>query len=518
MFFEREHCADDSGISRRNLLKGAAFGAAGLAITGALVGCDSQSELESSPQEWDQEADVVIIGAGGTGVVAAIEAASAGASVIVLEKAATAGGSTILSGGCVEAAGTSVQQANGISDDTADRQYQFWIESGEGLSDPDLVRVMADSSANNIEWLMGQGIEYHSLIGVAPIAYVDPDLFELRNHVPGPEGSQAENGGSAKHYFPILLESAQNKGVEFLLDTPAVALVSDVGQGVVGVKAESNGEEISIKARKGVVLATSSYDRNEEMCRAFSPQQLWALETGQPISCITNTGDGIKMAMEIGADLAGIGGTIGMPLPSVGQALAPGIWVNKHGQRFINEASHYAYASRTVFAQEEHLAWAIFDDRTMQESGADLGLTEAEGEEHNPGTMVKANTLKELAELVGLNAKGLESSVAAWNQDVANGEDTLFAKEDGLQVIERGPFYAARLYESSMGALGGVRINPLAQVIDVHGQVIPRLYAGGQVAGGIMGPYYNYSGGGVGLTVCFGRIAGQNVAAEEDSE
>jgi urocanate reductase len=470
------------------------------------------------PEKWDREADVVIVGAGGTGVVAAIEAASAGTRVLVVEKAPVAGGSTILSGGCVEAAGTPVQRAAGIDDDSAEKQYQFWIAAGEGRSDPELVRVMADNSAGNLQWLMEQGIEYHGLMGVTAIAYVDPELFELRNHIPGPAGSPAMNGGAAKFYFPILYQSAEDKGAEFLLETPATSLVRDPEKGVIGVRVESDGKEMYIKAKKGVVLATSSFDYNKEMARAFSPQQLWALEAGNPISCPTNTGDGIKMAMEIGADLAGLGGTIGIPSPGIGQAAAPGIWVNRYGQRFINEASHYAFASRAIFNQEQHLAWAVFDDKVMQQSGAALGLHDVVGEGTASEAVKKANTLQDLAQILGVSAGALEATVAKWNEGAANGEDTVFGKVEGLQAIDQGPYYAVQLYETSLGALGGVTINTHAQVLDVYGMVIPRLYAGGQAAGGIMGPYYNYSGGGVGTTVCFGRIAGKNAAAEKPWE
>jgi fumarate reductase flavoprotein subunit len=298
------------------------------------------------------------------------------------------------------------------------------------------------------------------------------------------------------------------------LETPVTALVRDPEKGVLGVKAESAGEEMYVKAKKAVILATSSFDHNEEMARAFSLQQLWALEKGAVVTVPTDTGDGIKMAMEIGADLAGMGGTIGVPSPGIGGAAPAGIWVNKYGQRFVNEAGHYAFKSRAIFNQEQHLAWAIFDDKVKQAGGAALGWSDDLSEEIASGVVKTADTLSALARAIGVNAAELEATVAKWNEDVAGGEDTLFAKAVGLEAIDEAPYYAAQMSELNLGSHGGVRINKDAQVVDVHGEVIPRLYAGGMAAGGIIGPYYPGSGTAVCTTVCFGRISGQNAAAE----
>lgn len=219
--------------------------------------------------------------------------------------------------------------------------------------------------------------------------------------------------------------------------------------------------------------------------------------------------------MAIGADLAGMGGTVGYPQPGIGQDSAPGIWVNRYGQRFVNEAGHYAFKARAAFNQEQSFAWAIFDDRVREESATALGWSEDLSEEISAGTVTTADTLASLAQALGVNEAQLESTVEKWNADAANGEDTLYGKTVGLQAIDQGPYYASRVVSWNLGSHGGVRINPDTQVLDVEGEVIPRLYAGGMVAGSYVGAYYPGSGTAIGGAVCFGRIAGQMAAAEE---
>jgi urocanate reductase len=503
-------------VSRRGFVKGAAAGAGLLAGAGALASCGTATRPGASgiPSRWDKEADVVIVGAGGTGIVAAIEAANGGASVVVLEKAEVVGGTTSLSAAVIQASNTEFQRAAGIQGDTAEQHYQYWVTASEGQADPQLVKVLANNAPGNIQWLVDQGVEYAGVYGVDPIPYVDPKLMVSRIHIPGPPGSQPADGAAEEYHVQILYKVAQEKGAEFLLETPVLAFVRDPEKGVIGVKAERGGTEIYVKAKKAVILATSSFDHNEEMARAFSLQQLWAIQTGFVATVLANTGDGIKMAMEIGADLAGMGGTIGRPSPGIGGAAVPGIWVNRYGQRFVNEAAHFAYACRAIFEQELHLAWAVFDEKAEQAGGAALAWSEDFSEEINSGKVKTGDTLRALAGAIAVNGAELEATVEKWNTDVAGGRDTLFGKVVGLQALDQGPYYATQMSEWNLGSQGGVRINTSAQVLDVHGEVIPRLYAGGMVAGGIMGPYYPGSGTAVAATVCFGRIAGKNAAAE----
>ncbi|NSW84259.1 MAG: FAD-dependent oxidoreductase [Syntrophothermus sp.] len=518
-------------IGRRSFIKGMAVAGVAVAGAGVLTGCRSGSSSGSAvPTKWDKEADIVIVGGGGTGIVAAIVAREKGSSVIVLEKAAMVGGTTSLSGGVIQAAGTKFQKEfTRYQDDTPEKHYEYWMQAAEGLADPKLVKAMAYNAPSNIDWLVAHGLTYVSVYGVAPIPYIDPELMTDRIHVPGGAGKAAK-AGTGQIHVKILYELAQKKGAEFMLETPVGELIYDPKKGVVGVRAQSGGKEIAVKAKKGVILATGGFDHNKDMAKTFSPQQFWAMETGAVLSAPTNTGDGIRMAMALGADLAAMGGTIGVPFYNVAIAPlsqdipeVPGIYVNKYGLRFVNEATHYAYCMRAVFNQEGHEAWAIFDENTKNMGGEVIGgifkpWSHDLSKEIADGSIKTAGTIRELAAKIGVNADNLEYTVNRWNSDTAKGKDTMFNKQLGLKPIARAPFYAAKVKEGNLGTCGGLKINTKGQVMNVEGKVIPRLYAGGMCAGGFIGPYYPGSGTAIAATVYFGRLCAQNACQEQPWE
>lgn len=513
---------EQKGITRRDFVKGAAAGGvAGLVVGGggAALLMPKAEPKPWLPDKWDKEADVVIVGAGGAAMAAAIEAREANATVILLEKAAQAGGTTALSGGIIQGSGTDLQKALGIPNDNANLHYEYWTQAAEGLVDPALVRILADNSGPNIKWMEAHGAKYESLSGVNPIAYITkPGLMVNRIH--RLQGIPTDKTGGWL-MAQILFAAAQKLGATFLYETPVKVLLRDPEKGVVGVQAESGGKPLFVKAKKAVILAAGSFDWNKDMARSFSGQQLWALETGVCRCAPTNTGDGMKLGMALGADLAGLGGTIGSIGTAIGTGAANriGIWVNKQGLRFINEGSHYAYAMRAVYNQQEHWAWAIFDENMKKDGGpASMGWSADMSKEIADGKVKTAPTVKALAEAIGVNATQLEETIAKWNKDAAAGQDTLFGKlKDAVKPLSTSPFYATRVVESNLGAQGGVKIDTGCHVIDVNGKAIARLYAAGMVAGGFIGPYYPGSGTALASTVCFGRIAGKNAAAETPS-
>jgi fumarate reductase flavoprotein subunit len=512
-------------VNRRGFLKGMLVASAAVSSGSILAGCGAQS---AAGVKWDEEADVLVIGGGGTGLVAAIEAVETGqAKVVVFEKSASIGGSTSISGAVIQAAGTSFQKefAN-VNNDTPDIHAELWIKESEGIANPDLVTLMAKNAPGAIDWLVAHGLTYVDVYGVSRIPTVDPALNLKRIHVPGGRGEVAQAGTGEVH-IAVLFKVAQDLGVTFQMETPVTALVVDDNKTVVGVKAQVGNQEKFFKANRAVVLAAGSIDHNKEMAREMAAQQLWELETGLCFCAPTNTGDGIKMAMALGADLAGMGGTIGVPFVSMGAAAlnaaipaVPGIWVNKYGQRFVDEASHYAFAMRAVFFQEDSTAWAVFDESTKNLGGAALGgiwgpLSEDLSEELASGRIVKGETLADLAMKIGVNASQLEVSMNKWNEDMDNGGvDTVFGKSEALVPMKEAPYYATKVTSVNLGNVGGVKIDTDARVIDVHGKPISRLYAGGMNAGGFIGPYYPGSGTAICATVVFGRIAGANAAKE----
>jgi fumarate reductase flavoprotein subunit len=504
--------------NRRDFLKIGATLAVGSVVATTLSACKQDDE----EVEWNEETDVIVVGAGGAGLTAAIEALRDGAAVLLLEKAEEHGGNTALSGGVIQAAGTAPQVEAGVTDDTPDDHYDYYEQAGEGIPTPELLRVLTDSAPDAITFMEGLGLPYNAVYGVGPIPTVDPELMVDRIHVPGDE---VVVGAGAGH-VAVLHAEVDSLGGEIRTEARVHELIVDPVDGVVGVRVEMAGVMRNIRALRGVVLASGGFDWSLELARAYSPQQLWELETGLCLCSPTNTGDGMVMGMEVGADLAGLGGTIGVPGVAIGAgALAPGlpefagIWVNKYGRRFMNEEAHYAYAMRGVFDQEDHLAWAIFDDTVAQLGGSVISgiwgtWSEDLSEEIASGLVIRADTLAALGTALGANPGELAGSVAKWNADMVGGVDTVYGKVSALEPIETGPFYAVQVTSVNLGTCGGLKINANTQVMSLYGDPIPRLYAAGMVTGGFIGPYYPGSGTAILGTVVFGRLAGMGASAE----
>ena len=508
---------EENKLSRRSFLKGVAAGTVAVASAGALAGCGSTGGSEL-PKKWDKEADVVVVGYGGAGAAAAIAAREAGAEVIVLEKREVPGGSTAICGGIINAANTSVQQAAGI-EDSADKMYQHWLNAGKGFNNPELARIAADQSAANVEQLLALGATSapptvtgaEVNVGSEPIARAHTISYgDL-------------TGGSA--LFAALADGAEAAGAEILMETPGKELVVDADGVVLGVKAESEGQDMYIKARKGVILASGGFTRNKEMLAAFTRDGYYS----QPLGTPGLEGDGHRMAFALGADVANISEILGIPgltLPGAVSATyafwtfiptIPAILVNLEGRRFCDEFGFYDWKNTALLAQPEHRAFSVFDDAARQ-AGAGMivqGFSEDLDAEVAAGTVLKADTLAGLADQMGIPAARFEETVAKWNADVAAGADSEYGRTGGLGPVTTAPFYAFATYSTMFDNSGGLKINTKAQVVDVWGNPIPRLYAAGQVAGGLIGEHYSGSGSAINGCLTFGRVAGQSAAAEE---
>ena len=509
----------NKNISRRSFLKGAAAGTAG-ALAMGLVGAPVLAEETES---WDRETDVLVVGAGGAGVSAAAEAAIAGAKVLVLEKAGIIGGTSNLSGGVMQAAGTKYQKEfTAYPDDTPDKHAQLWIKAGEGTVDEELVTDLANGAPGHIDWLADTcGIKWTSIYGHCHIPYVDNELFADRIHVY--EGGGAAGGGVI--YVQAVWNVAVANGAEIEMNTEVKKLVKDETGTVVGVVAEQGGSEIRVKANKGVILCTASIDQNKEMAKRLSPQQYYDLNNGVCMSVSTDTGDGIRMGMEIGADVAGFGGCIDF-CGKTGSGTDnrtptfPSFIVNQNGFRFVCEDATYAYHYRAIFQQSVALdgaTYMIFGKSSITTSvavasGYASWSEESANAEVESGALYYGETIEELAEAIGVPAANLKAQLDMWNSYAAAGEDTQFGRLTGLEEIT-GPFYAYKNVAYNLGALGGLKINVNTEVIDVNGNVIPHLYAAGLNAGGWIGPYYPGSGTAIIGTVHWGRKAGAAAAA-----
>ena len=505
-------------VSRRTFLKGAAAGVAGVAAMGVIGAPVFAEETES----WDIETEVLVVGAGGAGVSAAAEASAAGAKVLVLEKAGIMGGTTNLSGGVMQAAGTKYQKEfTDYQDDTPEKHAALWIKAGEGTVDEELVTDLANGAPGHIDWLADTcGIKWTSIYGHCHIPYVDNELFADRIHVY--EGGGA--AGSGGIYVQAVWKVAEANGAEMQMNTEVTRLIQAEDGTVIGAVAKQGDSEIRVKATKGVILCTASIDQNMEMAKRLSPQQYYDLNNGVCMSVGTDTGDGIRMGMEIGADLMGFGGCIDF-CGKTGSGTDnrtptfPSFIVNQNGFRFVCEDATYAYHYRAIFQQSVALdgaTYMIFGKSSITTSvavasGYASWNEESANAEVESGALYYGETIEELAEAIGVPAANLKAQLDLWNAYAAAGEDTQFGRLTGLEPIE-GPFYAYRNVAFNLGALGGLKINVNTEVIDVNGNVIPHLYAAGLNAGGWIGPYYPGSGTAVMGTVHWGRKAGATAA------
>lgn len=496
-------------ISRKAFIKGAAA-TLGIAATSVLGGCAAEEtecptvEVPSTPERvWDLESDVLIIGAGGAGMSAGIEARRAGASALILEKSNTFGGSSIRSGGIIQASGTHVQrELTTYQDDTPAKHAEYYLQEGEGLLNRDLVYDMTEDSANCISFLEDMGLVFTNMTGSAHTPMADESLYADRIH-----GTDV----GAVGIYTAVHDTAEKEGVEFVYDTEAIHLIKENGR-VVGVEAIQNGKSVFAKGRNGVIIATSSIDHNEEMAKYLCPNQYYDLQNYGSATCPTNTGDGIKMGMEIGADIFSAGGVIdlmGRTYAGVNRQtpLMPCVFVNKYGRRFVCEDSTYAYTSRQVWREitaTGHDVYTITSPNWMFNKETLDGLVAA-------NQAYCADSLTELAEKIGVNGANLEKTIKEWNADVATGKDNQFERATGLEPIS-GPYYAYIEGFANLGSICGMKINLNCEVIDVKGNVIPGLFAAGMASAGWVGPFYPGSGTALLGGLHFGRKAGRIVA------
>lgn len=504
-----------NSVSRREFVKGAAVGAGALAAGGVLAGCRPGVAPEVDvPDQWDREADVVIVGYGGAGACAAISARDAGAEVLILEKREVAGGASAVCGGVIYSGGTSVQEAHGI-EDSADELYQHYLNAGRDFIDPELARIAADYARDNIDFLIGLGAEFPNPptvsgaevgVGSEPVARVHSVVYgEL-------------TGGAA--FFRVLADAVEESGAEVLLETTGKSLVTDAQGQVLGVLAERDGSDLYVKARKAVVLTAGGFTRNAEMLAKYSRDGYYA----QSLTPEGVEGDGHRMALALGADVMNMSkvvGIFGLTLPGeirARYATTGGIVVNLEGKRFVNEMSFYDLHSWELMRQPKGQGFTVFDEayRLSVDGPVLSGFTEDLEEEVATGLVFKADTIQGLAQQMEVPADNLEETVARWNEGVEAGEDGEFGRTGALNPITTPPFYAFETFATLFDTVGGVKINSESQVVDVSGDVIPRLYAAGVNTGGLVGEYYPGSGTALNTTILtFGRIAGESAAGEE---
>lgn len=532
-----------NGLSRRNFIKSTAAGAGAVALLG-LGPLEAEAKRAAPPRKWTRETDVLVIGYGGAGACAAIEAHDAGAKVIIIEKMPQSGGNTGVSGGGF------------LSPTNPEDAYTYitgLYEFSHSEMDKDLVKVYAQESVNNVNWIksLREGTDV-LIYGGAGYPKVKGAKSMNKYHVKG-EGKGLQ--GSSKNLWQLLTFAVEEKRkIPVMLETPALNLVTNSRGEVIGAIVKSKGGEMAIRARKGVILTTGGYEYNAKDLQNFvKGYPIYAL--GSP----GNTGDGLRMAQKVGAGLWHMNGTscpLGIKTPDI-EAAFPAvittprhIMVDKHGRRFVNEKAVELHAGLLAvdFFDTHELeypripSYVIFDE-TARKAGpitalAGMGYagrrytwSKDNSAEIEKGWILKGNTLAELAgKIKTMDKAALEQTVSRWNQDVAKGEDTQFhrpmrsgdpsspAYKELVTAlwsapIDAPPFYAVELYPALLNTQGGPRRNTRAQMLDAFGKPIPRLYCAGEL-GSMWGIIYQGAGN-IGECIVFGRIAGKNAAAEK---
>ncbi len=488
------------GIAGATVTSTAVVKAATEALTAAgadIAAMDANRKDAAADAEREQktlETDVVIVGAGGAGMSAAITVHEAGKSVIILEKMAYVGGNTTKATGGMNAAETHYQAESGI-EDSVDQFVEDTMKGGKNLNNPDLVRAMAANSAAAIDWLdtIGAPLPKVSFSGGATNA---------RIHAP------ADGSGVGGYLVAAFSAKLSELGIEPMLNTKATELLRAEDGTVCGVRAEAPDAVYEIHA-KSVILASGGFGANEEMYCQYRPDLRGTVTTNAPGA----TGDGIVMAQAVGADLVDIEQI--QLHPTVEQTTSMlitegvrgdgAILVNQEGKRFINEMETRDVVSAAELQQEGCYAYVVFDQRLRD------GLKAIEKYVNN-GLTVQADTPEELAKLIGCDPETFAKTLSDWNGYVAAKNDPDFGRATGMEEdLSVPPYYAIKIAPGIHHTMGGVKIDTLTHVIDTDGNVIPNLYACGEVTGGVHGGN-RIGGNAVADIVVFGRIAGQQAA------
>ena len=528
----------------------AAAAAAGLDVEALKAAPVAKAE---ATYESEMTADVVVIGAGGAGLAAATAAKQSGASVIVIEKMGTVGGNSIICGGIYNTPDADLQQNVEMSDSVKSlvenalnetpvndahaeliaavkADYEAWQAAGaKGLFDSanwyalqtwnggdkvgrlPLVKVLANNSLAGLKWLESLGMEFSDKIGQGA-----GSLYQ-RTH------SSLDSMGTG--YIKAFMNAVGEDSV--LVNTKGEALIQDETGRVVGVKATNpDGSELILHANKGVIITTGGFSANVEMRQKYNTSGKWPVlgENVMTTNAAGITGDGIAMASAIGANLVDMEQIqllyLGNPFNGGMTYYTPRdlsgtdqiIFVNKEGKRFVQEDGRRDVICCALIDQTDGIMYilesgdgnAVDPDQLMTGDGHPARQAEAEG------YLLIADTLEEMAAKIGCPAEDLQATIDAFNAAVDAGTDE-FGRKLYSTKLTKGPWIACARVACVHHTMGGIEINENTEVVDVNGNVIPGLYAAGEVTGGLHGA--NRLGGNAIVDfVVFGKLAGETAA------
>ncbi|MBM3346295.1 MAG: FAD-dependent oxidoreductase [Betaproteobacteria bacterium] len=449
----------------------------------------------------ERDFDVIVVGGGGGGLAAATVAAAEGARVLVVDADKKLGGSTSLSTGVFYAAGTSVQRMLGIEDNPAD-QYRYYMNVNQHKLEASVVHRLCHDSGPTLEWLLSLGVEFKP-----------GDLY--CSGVDGiPRGHMAAGHGAS--IAAALEGSFTGKTVDVVLNTRVQELLVEGGR-VAGIQTADG------PVRAGaVVISTGGFGNNRRMLAELYPDAARQGDAAWYIGSKHSKGDGLNMGRAVGADIAGY--NRGLLLLTTGfvqelESHLPGwlVYVNREGRRFVDEYTEYSVLAEVLREQLAGECFAIFDEATRATAKApNCPNWTPDRLDHfiKSKQINSAPTLAELADLVGVRAETLATTIENYNADCDAGQDTWFFKEKKwLQAVRKPPFFAAPIRPQVVCWTGtGLRIDREARVLNKADRHIAGLFAAGEATGGMFGECYAAGGASIGNAVTYGRVAGRNAA------
>ena len=532
-------------ISGATITSNAFVEAAKAALTEAGLNPDdymAKADKTANGETVSYDADVVVIGAGGAGMTAAMTAADAGQKVVILESQAMVGGNSARATGGMNAAKTVYQdenefdQAAGVEKTlaTAAEKYadnetitalaktvsEQWaayqanptgyfdsvelmeldtMVGGKGINDPELVETLCEGTADAIDWLDENGITLHNVssFGGASVK---------RIHRPVNEEGKVVSVGA--YMIPLLQENCEKRGIDIVLNTTVDTILTDANGAAVGVSGtDKDGNTVVVNA-KSVILATGGFGANLDMVTQYKPELAGFMTT----NAAGAQGQGIEMATAIGA------GTVDMDQiqihPTVEANTAAliteglrgdgAILVNANGERFIDEVGTRDVVSAAEIAQPGSYSWLIVDQAMADASSVIQGYIKK-------GYTKTGATYEELAKELDIDPAAFANTMETWNSYVEAKNDPDFGRTSFANPLNNGPYYAIKVTAGVHHTMGGVTINSATEVLKEDGTVIPGLFAAGEVTGGVHGA--NRLGGtAVADFVVFGRIAGESAA------
>ena len=529
------------GVSGATITSTAIKEAAAAALTAAGLNPDDYKtavENNATAEDSTVDADVVVVGAGGAGMTAAITAAAEGKTVVILESQSMVGGNSVRATGGMNAGKTVYQDENEFGESagvektlkTAAEKYadnetitalaktvsEQWAAyqanptgyfdsvelmeldtmiGGKGINDPELVETLCANSADAIDWLDEHGITLHNVSSFGGASV---------KRIHRPVNAEGKTVSVGSYMIPLLEENCEKAGVQIMLNTTATEILTDDNGAAVGIKATgASGETVTVNA-KAVVLTTGGFGANLDMVTEYKPELKGFMTT----NAAGAQGQGIEMATAVGADTVDMDQIQIHPTVEANTAalITEGlrgdgaVLINAEGKRFIDEVGTRDVVSAAEIAQTGSYSWLVVDQAMVDASSVIQGYIKK-------GYTVTGSTYEELGKAMGVDAAAFAETMEKWNGYVEAKNDPDFGRTSFANPLNTAPYYAVKVTAGVHHTMGGLKINANTEVLNEKGEVIPGLFAAGEVTGGVHGAN-RLGGNAVADFTVFGRIAG----------